>query len=105
MNLDNVEKCVKELYQEMNTTDSLWKKNPQQFKNNFENKNKELFKKYSSVFSIVFRSKFNNEGYERLVYMLQMAKRVEDKDIAEHDASVAVGQRLVDDIVKPQLNK
>ena len=34
-----------------------------------------------------------------------MAKRVEDKDIAEHDASVAVGQRLVDDIVKPQLNK
>ena len=40
---------------------------------------------------------------ERLLYMLQMAERVENKEIAEHDASVAVGQRLVDDIVKPQL--
>jgi len=105
MDLGNIEKSVTEVYQEMNAKDSLWKTNPQQFKTNFENENKELVKKYSSVFSIVFSSKFNNEGYDRLVYMLKMAKRVEDNDIAEHDASVAVGQRLVDDIVKPQLNK
>ena len=34
-----------------------------------------------------------------------MAEKVKNKDIQEHDASVAVGQRLVDDIVKPQLKK
>ena len=32
-------------------------------------------------------------------------KEIEKKDITEHDASVAVGQKLVDEIVKPQLNK
>ena len=41
---------------------------------------------------------------QRLKYMIDMARRVQKKDIAEHDASVAVGQRLVDDIVKPQLD-
>ena len=105
MNIKTVENCVENLYNDMIKKDSLWKTNPQKFRSNFENDNKELVEKYSSVFSIVFSDKFNKSGYERLMYMFKMAERVENKDIAEHDASVAVGQRLVDDIVKPQLNK
>ena len=42
---------------------------------------------------------------ERFNYMLSMATKVEDKTISEHDASVKVGERLVDEFVKPQLNK
>jgi len=103
MNIETVENHVKNLFVQMNNKDSLWKSNPTSFKNNFEDDNRELVEKYSTVFNIVFSDKFDKMGYERLMYMLKMAKRVENKDIAEHDASVAVGQRLVDDIVKPQL--
>ena len=105
MNLETVEKSVKEIYIEMNESGSLWGSDPDKFRKEFEKKNSSLVEKYSSVFSLVFSSKFNKEGLDRLVYMLQMAKRVEDNELPEHDASVAVGQRLVDDIVKPQLDK
>lgn len=105
MSLQKVEKCVTEIYSEMNLNNSLWKKDPKEFKKIFEDKNKELIEKYSSVFNILFSPNFNEQGYERLLYMLKMAQRVENKDIAEHDASVAVGQRLVDEIVKPQIEK
>ena len=32
-------------------------------------------------------------------------RKRKDNNMTEHDASVAVGQRLVDDIVKPQLDE
>ena len=37
--------------------------------------------------------------------MVNMAKQVKDNNISEHEASKQVGQILVDDIVKPQLDK
>ena len=42
---------------------------------------------------------------ERLTYMINMIKQAKSNSISEHDASVEVGQRLVDDFVKPSLNK
>ena len=33
-----------------------------------------------------------------------MIKQVKSNSISEHDASVKVGQRLVDEYVKPKLN-
>ena len=45
------------------------------------------------------------DGVIRLEYMINMAEKVENKEMKEHDASVAVGQVLVDDIVKPSLEK
>ena len=41
----------------------------------------------------------------RLKKMLFLANKVKEKEVSEHDASVAVGQILVDEIVKPQLDK
>ena len=37
--------------------------------------------------------------------MLNMAVKVDENKVPEHDASVAVGQRLVDEIVKPQISQ
>ena len=37
--------------------------------------------------------------------MVSMAAKVRNNEISEHDASVKVGQVLVDEIVKPQLEK
>jgi hypothetical protein len=36
---------------------------------------------------------------------MNMSNKVKNNDISEHDASVAVGQVLVDKIVMPQIEK
>ncbi len=59
-----------------------------------------LHDNYLSIWKMVQSESYD---FNRLKYMLEMAKRVETKDIAEHDASVAVGERLVNEVVKPQL--
>jgi hypothetical protein len=60
---------------------------------------------YPSIINIIASRNFDMEGVKRLEYMIQMAQKVERKEVKEHDASVAVGQVLVDDIVKPALEK
>ena len=47
----------------------------------------------------------NNYDYNRLSYMVDMAKKVKNDDISEFEASKQVGQVLVDEIVKPQLDQ
>ena len=61
-----------------------------------------LHKNYEAIFNI---SISNNYDYNRLKFMLEMAQKVKKSEITEHDASVQVGQVLVDQIVKPQLDK
>ena len=40
---------------------------------------------------------------ERLTYMINMVKKVKSNEISDHDASVKVGERLVDEFVNPKL--
>ena len=40
-----------------------------------------------------------------LEYMVNMAQQVKNKNKTQHDASVEVGQKLVDDFVRPVLPK
>jgi hypothetical protein len=47
----------------------------------------------------------DNYDQERLEYMIRLSARVRSGDIEEKVASIAVGQRLVDEIVKPQIEK
>ena len=105
MSVKDLRQVVLELREEMKKEDSLWLSSPEEFESQTLEKHKELNEKYSGVFKMLFANKDQKQDshIERLLYMLQMAERVENKEIAEHDASVAVGQRLVDDIVKPQL--
>jgi hypothetical protein len=65
-------------------------------------KYKFLHENYPPIFNMVMSASYD---YERLKFMLEMAKKVERKEIAEHDASVAVGERLVNEVVKPQLKE
>lgn len=41
----------------------------------------------------------------RLRFMLNMKNNIDNNQITEHNASVEVGQLLVDEIIKPQLKK
>ena len=63
-------------------------------------KYKFLQENYEPIFKMVMSPSYD---YDRLKFMLEMAKKVEKKEMAEHDASVAVGERLVNEVVKPQL--
>jgi hypothetical protein len=56
--------------------------------------------KYKSMLKIIFSDKYDKQ---RLEYMIRLANRVHKGEIEEQKASVAVGQILVDQIVKPQL--
>jgi len=57
---------------------------------------------FQSIFNMSISNKYD---YNRLSIMVNMAEKVKNDEISEHDASVKVGQVLVDEIVKPQLDK
>jgi hypothetical protein len=57
---------------------------------------------YPAIFKISISDSYN---FNRLKQMLLLANKVHKNEMTEHDASVKVGTILVDDIVKPQLNK
>jgi len=75
-------------------------------KNDFTNKMKkdfnDLFESMESVFKISLSDSYD---YNRLKYMFLMSNKIKNNEITEHDASVEVGQVLVDKIVKPQIEK
>jgi hypothetical protein len=56
---------------------------------------------YKSMLKIIFSDKYDKQ---RLEYMIRLASRVHKGEVEEKTASVAVGQVLVDQIVKPQLD-
>lgn len=62
----------------------------------------DLHNSYQSIFNISINDTYN---YNRLSSMLNYAEKVRSGEMTEHNASVAVGQILVDQIVKPQINK
>jgi len=67
--------------------------------------NQELVKKYSNIFTMLEKEQLNNQKFERLVYMLQMALKVNAGTIDAKKADIKVGHILVDQIVKPHLDK
>ena len=103
--LDDVYNIIEKIMLDMKQVDSLWKSDPKAFQIMIKDKYPSLNEHYPAIFRVIFNPNFNINSMGRLKYMINMARRVHTKDIAEHDASVAVGQRLVDDIVKPQLDE
>lgn len=65
-------------------------------------KYKYLFENHESIFKICTSKSYDSN---RLKFMLTMSNKVKNNELSEHDASVKVGQELVHNIVKPQLDK
>tara|TARA_B100001093_G_C26728673_1_gene971170 strand:- start:589 stop:933 length:345 start_codon:yes stop_codon:yes gene_type:complete len=76
--------------------------NESKFKETMLQKYESLFKNFEPIFNISISKSYD---YNRLNFMLNMAKKVQNDEITEHNASIEVGQVLVDQIVKPQLDK
>ena len=67
---------------------------------------KEEFKTLNEGFPTIFSKVVDGSmDMGRLKFMLKMIGEIEKKKISKHDASVVVGKELVENIVKPQMDK
>lgn len=55
---------------------------------------------FPKIFEMLLTRNYRREFLEM---MLQQLERVENGRVSQHDASISVGQVLVDEIVKPQI--
>lgn len=74
----------------------------EQFIKKIEKDYKNLYDNFPNIFQKVMLGTLE---IERLEFMLKMVGEVKTKKLSKHEASVVVGQELVDNIVKPNLEK
>jgi len=114
--MSNLQKLIKEdfiqlknlnkmLENDINDLNSDWYNNKEDYLNNMNRKYSNQLEKVPAIYKIIESkdNKFDINGCKRLNYLIDQAAKVYNNDIAEHDASVAVGSKLVEEIVKPQL--
>lgn len=72
-----------------------------QFTSKLEKNYSKLYENFPSIFEKVMMGTLE---ISRLEFMLKMIQDIKKKKVTKHEASVVVGQELVDNIVKPELN-
>ena len=102
LNTNKILKESKEIYRLFLKNEVTKELSKEQFIKNIRVKYSELNTNYPSIINI---SASQNYDEKRLTYMLNMAHKVSNNEISEKNASVKVGQLLVDEIIKPQLDK
>ena len=105
MSIQETREMIQKFKEDYENNDSLYYTNKTEYTNYINSTFTNIKEKYPAIITILLGKEFNESYFDRLDFMLNMAEKVENKDMVEHDASVAVGQRLVDDIVKPQLER
>lgn len=59
---------------------------------------------YNSFPTIISKACEPNFDFQKFKWMMEMQKKVRNNSISQHNASVEVGERLVDEHVKPHLS-
>lgn len=72
----------------------------EQFTNKLKKDYARLYDNFPSIFDKVMMGTLE---ISRLEFMLKMIGEIKKKKVSKHEASVVVGQELVDNIVKPDL--
>ena len=85
-------------------------KNKKTHKTNTEEEFNKLMKEKYIILSNNYNTIFNQcltgtMDMEILTYMINQINNINKNKISKHDASVNVGQKLVDKFVKPKINK
>ena len=74
--------------------------------NEFHQQMSDTYSKFREKYPTIFEKVLENSlDMERFNFMLSMANKIDSKEMTNHDASVKVGERLVDEFVKPNLKK
>ena len=66
---------------------------------------KDYYKLYENFPTIFEKVMLGTLEMKRLEFMLKMIGEIKKNKVTKHEASVVVGQELVDNIVKPELEK
>ena len=105
MNLNVIYSEAKELVlccQEYKDKKKFVKLTEKEFTEKMKSKFNFLYTKSNGVFKQCLDNKMD---LEILSSMIEQAKKVNSKQISNHEASVNVGQILVDKLIKPHINK
>jgi hypothetical protein len=94
--------AMKERVQQYNNKEIFQELSSDEFKNKMIIEFKRLNENFPAIFIKVFKGTLE---IERLEFMLKMISQINNNQVSKHQASVAVGQELVDNIVKPNLKK
>lgn len=105
MNLDTIYNDAKSLNKDFNNY-----KSKKDFKNlSLEEFNQKMNDKYTILknnFNVIFQQCITGHmDLDILSYMINQAKNVNNKKETSHNASVKVGQKLVDKLIKPNIDK
>jgi hypothetical protein len=76
--------------------------NDAKFKSEMTNTYSYLTSNAKSIFELCLTGKMD---LQILYYMIKQAKNIKNDTITSHEASIKVGEKLVDKIIKPSLNK
>lgn len=102
---NNFSILIEKLRNDLKDSESFINSDKNKYDEILKEKFTDLYDKYVSIFDLIRNNKLSNIDIDRLEFMFSMSQKVKDNKVTEHNASVEVGQRLVDDIVKPQLNE
>jgi hypothetical protein len=75
-------------------------------KNEFHLKLEQKYTNININYNSIFRQCINNVmDIEVITFMINKAKEIQKNKVSNYDASVKVGEKLVDKFIKPNLNK
>jgi|UniRef100_A0A6C0BRW2 hypothetical protein len=58
----------------------------------------------SNIYPMIFKKACEKDfDYEKFVWMMSIKKDVNENNVTQHNASIKVGERLVDEYIKPNL--
>ena len=93
-----IETIFQDILEDRKIHRKLIKKNPDQFYEMMLTKYNTFAEDYPGIYKKTVEGTMNKNMFQ---YMLQMMKQVESKSVTEHNASVKIGEMLVNKYVKP----
>lgn len=94
--MENILDQVKSLLEDKLTFDGSDEELKEHMKEKYDN----LYNNYKAIYNMTCEG---NMDLVKLKYMLTMLNKINNNEISEYDASVKVGEKLVDEYVKPNL--
>ena len=102
MNSKEIQNKIKEVQEEMNNDVmiKLKKKNEEEYIEKMKSIFADFSENYPGIFDKILDNSINDEQFKK---MLNLLNEMEEGQLSEHEASVKVGESLVNKYVKPVL--
>lgn len=92
---------VRDMDTSMRKHKGLKRSNPAEYRKKVSEENELLYNRFPTIFEMHIEGKLDDTFFE----MLKLKRKIETGEMTEHDASVAIGQKLFDRYVGPVVNK